>query len=38
MTHSARLDTLLSIVGTGVLPLFYSDDADRAEPDHVGSS
>ena len=30
MTHSARLDVLLSIVGTGVLPLFYSDDADRA--------
>jgi 2-dehydro-3-deoxyphosphogluconate aldolase/(4S)-4-hydroxy-2-oxoglutarate aldolase len=30
MTHSARLEVLLSIVGTGVLPLFYSDDADRA--------
>jgi len=30
MTHSARLDTLLSIVGTGVLPLFFTDDPDRA--------
>ena len=30
MTHSARLDALVAIVGTGVLPLFYSDDADRA--------
>ncbi len=30
MTLSARLDVLLSIVETGVLPLFYSDDADRA--------
>jgi 2-dehydro-3-deoxyphosphogluconate aldolase/(4S)-4-hydroxy-2-oxoglutarate aldolase len=30
MIHSSRLDTLLAIVGTGVLPLFYSDDAERA--------
>ena len=30
MTLSARLDALVSIVETGVLPLFYSDDADRA--------
>jgi len=30
MTLSARLDTLVSIVETGVLPLFYSSDADRA--------
>jgi 2-dehydro-3-deoxyphosphogluconate aldolase / (4S)-4-hydroxy-2-oxoglutarate aldolase len=30
MTVSARLEALISIVETGVLPLFYSDDADRA--------
>ena len=30
MTLSARLDALVSIVETGVLPLFFSDDADRA--------
>ena len=30
MTLSARLDVLVSIVETGVLPLFYSADADRA--------
>jgi 2-dehydro-3-deoxyphosphogluconate aldolase/(4S)-4-hydroxy-2-oxoglutarate aldolase len=30
MTMSARLDVLVSVVETGVLPLFYSDDADRA--------
>ncbi len=30
MTLSARLDTLVSIVETGVLPLFYSGDADLA--------
>ena len=30
MTLSARLETLISVVETGVLPLFYSDDADRA--------
>jgi 2-dehydro-3-deoxyphosphogluconate aldolase/(4S)-4-hydroxy-2-oxoglutarate aldolase len=30
MTLSARLDSLVSIVETGVLPLFFSDDADRA--------
>jgi 2-dehydro-3-deoxyphosphogluconate aldolase/(4S)-4-hydroxy-2-oxoglutarate aldolase len=30
MTLSARLEALISIVDTGVLPLFYSDDADRA--------
>ena len=30
MTLSARLDTLVSIVETGVLPLFFSADADRA--------
>jgi 2-dehydro-3-deoxyphosphogluconate aldolase/(4S)-4-hydroxy-2-oxoglutarate aldolase len=30
MIHSARLEVLLSIVETGVLPLFHSDDADRA--------
>jgi 2-dehydro-3-deoxyphosphogluconate aldolase / (4S)-4-hydroxy-2-oxoglutarate aldolase len=30
MTHSARLDVLITVVETGVLPLFYSDDADRA--------
>ncbi len=38
MTHSARLETLLSIVGTGVLPLFYSDDPDRADRITVSSS
>ena len=38
MTHSARLEVLLSIVGTGVLPLFYSDDADRAGRITVSSS
>src|SRR5580765_1578138 len=30
MTLSARLEVLVSIVETGVLPLFYSDDDDRA--------
>lgn len=30
MTLSKRLETLISIVDTGVLPLYYSDDADRA--------
>jgi 2-dehydro-3-deoxyphosphogluconate aldolase/(4S)-4-hydroxy-2-oxoglutarate aldolase len=30
MTLSARLDALVSIVETGVLPLFFSADADRA--------
>lgn len=30
MTLSARLDVLVTLVETGVLPLFYSDDADRA--------
>ncbi len=30
MTVSARLDALVSIVETGVLPLFFSTDADRA--------
>jgi 2-dehydro-3-deoxyphosphogluconate aldolase / (4S)-4-hydroxy-2-oxoglutarate aldolase len=30
MTLSARLETLIAVVETGVLPLFYSDDADRA--------
>lgn len=30
MTLSARLDVLITVVETGVLPLFYSDDADRA--------
>jgi 2-dehydro-3-deoxyphosphogluconate aldolase/(4S)-4-hydroxy-2-oxoglutarate aldolase len=30
MTLSARLEALISIVETGVLPLFHSDDADRA--------
>jgi 2-dehydro-3-deoxyphosphogluconate aldolase/(4S)-4-hydroxy-2-oxoglutarate aldolase len=30
MTLSPRLDTLISIVETGVLPLFFTDDADRA--------
>ena len=30
MTLSARLEVLVSIVETGVLPLFFSDDADRA--------
>jgi 2-dehydro-3-deoxyphosphogluconate aldolase/(4S)-4-hydroxy-2-oxoglutarate aldolase len=30
MTLSPRLDALVSIVETGVLPLFYSGDADRA--------
>jgi 2-dehydro-3-deoxyphosphogluconate aldolase/(4S)-4-hydroxy-2-oxoglutarate aldolase len=30
MTLSARLETLISIIDTGVLPLFYSDDANRA--------
>jgi hypothetical protein len=30
MTLSARMETLISIDETGVLPLFHSDDADRA--------
>ena len=30
MTLSARMETLISIAETGVLPLFYSEDADRA--------
>lgn len=30
MTRSARMETLVSIVETGVLPLFYTDDANRA--------
>ena len=30
MTLSARLEVLITIAETGVLPLFYSDDADRA--------
>jgi 2-dehydro-3-deoxyphosphogluconate aldolase/(4S)-4-hydroxy-2-oxoglutarate aldolase len=30
MTRSARLDVLITVVETGVLPLFYCDDADRA--------
>ena len=30
MTLSARLEVLTTIVETGVLPLFYADDADRA--------
>ena len=30
MTLSARLDTLVAIVETGVLPLFFSGDAERA--------
>jgi 2-dehydro-3-deoxyphosphogluconate aldolase/(4S)-4-hydroxy-2-oxoglutarate aldolase len=30
MTLSARLDVLVTVVETGVLPLFYSSDADRA--------
>jgi 2-dehydro-3-deoxyphosphogluconate aldolase/(4S)-4-hydroxy-2-oxoglutarate aldolase len=31
VTLSARLEVLVSIVETGVLPLFFSDDADRAQ-------
>ena len=31
MRPSARLEALISIVDTGVLPLFYADDADRAQ-------
>ena len=30
MTLSARMQTLITIAETGVLPLFYSDDAERA--------
>src|SRR4029079_5910714 len=30
MTRSARMEVLITIVETGVLPLFHSDDADRA--------
>lgn len=30
MTLSPRLDFLVTVIDTGVLPLFYSDDADRA--------
>jgi 2-dehydro-3-deoxyphosphogluconate aldolase / (4S)-4-hydroxy-2-oxoglutarate aldolase len=30
MTLSPRIDVLITIAETGVLPLFYSDDADRA--------
>jgi 2-dehydro-3-deoxyphosphogluconate aldolase/(4S)-4-hydroxy-2-oxoglutarate aldolase len=30
MTLSARLEVLVTVVETGVLPLFYTDDADRA--------
>jgi len=30
MSLSRRLETLITIAGTGVLPLFFTDDADRA--------
>ena len=38
MSPSARLEALLSIVGTGVLPLFSSDDSERADRYDVGAS